>query len=165
MSIEPNASITPHLPTLEMLVTSNNLKRVIEIGVCKGNSTLTFLRALNKTNGRLVSIDKEPLTIALSLIKNPNWKFIQSLSQHVKIDFKSIDLLFIDSEHSEIQLKTELHMFAPFVRSGGFIVMHDINKTCNAEMYPAYSKFLTEHPDYKVWYYENSQGLAVIQVV
>ena len=62
-----------------------------------------------------------------------------------------LDLLFIDSLHTEKQLRGELKKYAPLVRRGGFILLHDINTTLNADMYPAFTYFIQIHPNYHLF--------------
>ena len=76
----------------------------------------------------------------------------------------NIDLLMIDSEHTKEQLEMELENFVPFVRRNGFICLHDINKTGNIDMYPAFENFI-EKTNYPYFYIDYKQGFVVIKKI
>lgn len=130
--------IHEHYPTFQHEVISRKAQQVIEIGVGSGNSSSAFLIALRETNGRLWSVDIEPTEAALELkAACPDWTYIhgESLTVEPTAPFRA-DVLFIDSEHSYTQTYNELDAYAPHVKSGGIILLHD-TETSFAEVKPA----------------------------
>ncbi len=163
----PRASIYNHLPTLQILIETNNLKNILEIGVEGGNSTMAILESLKKTKGFLISIDILPLQFHLLDLQklSPNWDFIQSDSLKINTRwFPKLDLLFIDSKHTREQLEAELQLFTPLLKHGCFIVLHDVNPEVLPEMNKAFQVFISENNIRNFWYYPNNNGLGVIQV-
>ncbi len=109
------------LPLIKELCEKINAKRIVEIGVCDGFSTRNFVEVCKKTDGELISIDIENCSRVTDWDK---WLFIQADSTRVQL-FKTIDVLFIDSSHEYKETVTELRNFAPLVRKGGLVLMHD----------------------------------------
>jgi len=109
---------------------------ILEIGISKGYSTRYFLRGLvdrNKSGfgGKLYSIDiKNSPRFERYVRKNKEmsdcWIEIIGDSKLVEWD-KSIDVLFIDGDHSYDYVKSDFERFSPYVREGGLILMHDIS--------------------------------------
>lgn len=48
-----------------------------------------------------------------------------SASKTFSVQLHSIDLLFIDGDHSEEATKNDIKVWLPFVKHGGLIVFHD----------------------------------------
>jgi len=167
MKTNPDASIYNHLPTLQILIETNKLKTILEIGVEGGNSTITILESLNKTKGTLYSIDILPLQFHLLPLQklHQNWEFIQhdSLTFDTRY-FPKMDLLFIDSKHTREQLETELKKYSPLLKHGCFIVLHDVNPDVVPEMNEVFQEFIIKKGIKNYWYYENNNGLGIIQV-
>jgi len=123
------------------------LNNVLEIGT-KGGGTLFLLTLISSQNSKIISID-------LPLDKHgagyPDWKlpiyksfarprqkmfFIRSDS-HKESTKKEVekalqssrcDLLLIDGDHTYEGVKMDFEMYSPLVKSGGYILFHDIAK-------------------------------------
>jgi hypothetical protein len=78
---------------------------------------------------RVVSIDKFPDPAAPALIEEAGLTehvvYVDQDSQDVVLKGTSIDLLFIDGDHTYDGCKRDVMRFVPQVRAGGYIVLHD----------------------------------------
>lgn len=121
---ETPSDIYKHLPTLADLVVERDAKHVIELGTRTGVSTTAFLYALEKTGGRLTSIDLEPKP---AIGDFEHWAFIQGddLDPKVFAQLDNADLVFIDTTHGYRQTLRELHLYSFLVERPGLIVLHD----------------------------------------
>jgi len=99
-----------------------NAKKVTEIGTCKGYSTRIFSRALRKTGGKLISIDRIDHKIPRSILKTlTNVEFVKAdIMQH---DLAETDILYIDDWHNQFHLYEELSKFSSKAK---VILIHDI---------------------------------------
>jgi predicted O-methyltransferase YrrM len=43
-----------------------------------------------------------------------------------KLNGRAVDLLFIDGDHRYSRVKKDFEMYAPLVRTGGVVLLHDI---------------------------------------
>ena len=160
------SDINEHLPTLKYL--AGQCTHVTEMGVRYIVSTWAFLEGLEK--GTLVSLDiKHPSTYGGDITKvesfakekGIDFQFIEADSLKVNID--KTDLLFLDTDHTYLQVKGELERHAKRVRK--FIVFHDTT-SCEKEIMPAINEFLAENSKWKLLKrYENNNGLTVIENV
>jgi cephalosporin hydroxylase len=101
---------------------------VIELGVRRGNSTAAFLAAVEAHGGHVYSVDiAAPKT-------PPQWRSSGLWSLHVGNDLDpalvdqlpdDADVLFIDTDHTYAQTLNELRTYAPKVKPGGVILLHD----------------------------------------
>ena len=115
---------------------SEALKRdrpiIVELGVDKGQSTRVFLNAIdNKTNARLISIDIKDCKDA---VKSTNWEFVQQDSIDIEslllkkpIIKDGIDILYIDSLHTQSHVLKEIYGFFEYVKPKGIIYFDDID--------------------------------------
>ncbi len=146
LCVEPS-DIYEHLPTFVSAVNDLNATRVIELGVRYGVSTIAWLYAL-EGKGHLWAVDCSfPVPAPGSVINNldpqgplgvrTHWNFILGdfHSQGV-LDLlpTEVDILFIDGNHVFEETLAELETYAPRVRQGGRIYLHDtaIETTGNA---------------------------------
>lgn len=105
---------------------------IVELGVDKGQSTKVFLNAISeKNNSRLISIDIRDCKDAA---KSDKWEFVQQDS--VDIDLllskkpilkKGIDILYIDSLHTESHVLKEIYCFFEFIKPNGVIYFDDVD--------------------------------------
>lgn len=104
---------------------------VLELGTRGGISTAALLYGIEKRGGHVTSVDFNPYCED-AFKGHPHWTFVCADS----CDFNKIlaeaslygpfDLLFIDTEHVYGRLKRELAVWAPYVRRGGTILLHDV---------------------------------------
>lgn len=116
--------------TLYDFIKANNIKRVIETGVCHGVSSAYILAAL-PADGLLISIEPDTgLTIGEVIpdeLRN-KWRLIPGKSQDVLLDVFNtnpcIDLFLHDSDHHATTQQFEFGTALPFVK---YIASHDIS--------------------------------------
>jgi predicted O-methyltransferase YrrM len=120
---------------------------ILNIGAGAGTSGLTFSESRRDIILHTVDIRKEshPLgclsaeldvmsRAGFSHMLNRTWFQHHMPSQELskiwgeKTDFLTIDILFIDGEHTYRGCKADIEGFFPYVRKGGFILVHDYNK-------------------------------------
>jgi cephalosporin hydroxylase len=101
--------------------------QVLEIGVRGGVSTSAFLLGLEENGGHLYSIDIKPQ--CGQLFDHPQWTFVAGDSTDPAIAGLvpgELDILFVDGDHSYQGVRSDLERFAPRVKRGGLILVHDI---------------------------------------
>lgn len=120
MSVE----MTHYVSFLESQAKGN----ILEIGVRDGESTRAFLSGLEKNKGHLYSVD---INDCSQVAKNGRWSFLQADSRNHEaiLNFvpETIDVLFIDGDHSQAGYKDDLKTYSALVRAGGLIISHDID--------------------------------------
>lgn len=108
--------------------------RVLEIGVRHGVTTLALLHAMAETGGTLhsVEIDEQWAKAATKEVERAGlqaqWRlnvcssdaFAASYSDSVEFD-----LIWIDGDHGLEQVTKDVDNFAPMVRRGGILALHD----------------------------------------
>jgi len=102
---------------------------ILEIGVRGGVSTAAFLLGLEENGGHLFSVDIN--AECGQLYDHPQWTFIHanSLTDKDRIGMevnRRPDILFIDGDHRKASFLSDLNNYAPMVRKGGLILVHDI---------------------------------------
>jgi predicted O-methyltransferase YrrM len=106
---------------------------IVELGVDKGQSTKVFLNSIcNKKNGKLISIDIKDCSN--NLISHKNWVFIKQDSTNIKsilkkqpIIKKGIDILYVDSLHTEEHVKKEIFGYFKYLKQNGVIFIDDVD--------------------------------------
>lgn len=152
------------------LTVLKNAQRVLELGVGGwGTSTQVFLKALERTGGKLISVDIDERTRNWHTLKGaiydqlPNhWTFIAGDSKMVDVRGE-FDIILIDTSHEIEQTKEELKLYVPKTKQGGYILMHDYNLE---EVKMPTHFYLNDNPD-KVSlcfvYGPSNQQLAVLR--
>lgn len=160
--------ISEHLPLFALLVHEFDLKRIVELGTRSGNSTLVLLEAARQVGGSVLSMDVEPCLEAHQRVKDAGldslWSFWQANDLEVPSSQipQPIDLLFIDTLHTYTQLKAELTKYAPLVRSGGWIVIHDY--VAFNGLTDAVQEYVVQHPSrFRFYPFANQNGLAMLR--
>ncbi|HEU5394693.1 MAG TPA: class I SAM-dependent methyltransferase [Candidatus Methylomirabilis sp.] len=118
------SDINEHLPTLADLCRRTDAKRVIELGVRTGVSTVAWLHGLTETDGHLWSVDTGPPPP----MKHPRWTFTrgEDLDPFVLSQLPAeADVVFVDTDHRYELTLAEIREYAGRVRSGGCLVLHD----------------------------------------
>ena len=145
---------------LRVLAESVNAKQVLEIGTSTGISGLWFLLALERTGGRLTTLELDPRRAALArehfkragvdalvtLVEGDAHKSIARLQGPV-------DVVFIDAEKDGYV--DYLKQVLPLVRPGGLILAH------NVEMVPEYVKAVNANPALETVFYMQGNQLAI----
>lgn len=154
----PNA-MAHHLPFLKYLVTDNQAMQVVELGVHTGQSTVAFLLGLEETGGCLWSVDRKiPLPPIDAYMNQDNWTFILGDTRWaVDMVPPGIDILFIDADLQNRLV--DLELYGPKVRSGGFILVHDLDRP---EVAQAVSIYMGNHEDCDFQSITSGHGLGII---
>lgn len=156
--------INEHVGTLMAL--SGSCAQVVELGVCLGTSTLSFLAGgCDKLDSW--DIDKTHMVDKIKAAAGDRWTFHHDDSRDPAVP--ECDMLFIDSLHTREHLASELDMH--HAKAKTFIVMHDTSEfgergqDGGPGLRLAIIDFLLEHPD--EWrvsdHYPNCHGLTVLR--
>ncbi len=94
---------------LRLLVLSNELRSVLEIGTSNGYSTIWFCEAVSHTGGRVVSVDTDADALAearanverAGLAGNADLRVADGGDTLREVPAGSVDLLFLDAERTE----------------------------------------------------------------
>ena len=105
---------------------------IVELGVDKGQSTRVFLNAISEKNdSRLISID---IRDCKNAVKSDKWEFVQqnsididSLLTKKPILKNGIDILYIDSLHTELHVLKEIYGFFEYIKPNGVIYFDDVD--------------------------------------
>lgn len=113
-----------HLPRMVALVEELDAQHVIELGTRTGVSTIAWLHALERTGGRLTSVD---LDAAPPIGVHPHWTFIQGddCDPDVVSRLEPADIVFVDTSHHYSHTVRELNLYRWLVRPGGVMCLHD----------------------------------------
>lgn len=105
---------------------------IVELGVDKGQSTKVFLNAIDeKPNAKLISVD---ILDCKNAAKSDKWEFVQQDSADIealilKKPFlkDGIDLLYVDSKHTDEHVMKEVYSFFRYIKENGVIYFDDID--------------------------------------
>lgn len=111
-----------------------NAKRVLELGVGNGSSTIALLATVEDTGGRLISVD---------IVDNPwfnvntpekvkeiglekYWEFIKMNDlDYAKQCEEKFEVILVDTDHTYNQTYNEVNAFTPLMESYGEMYFHD----------------------------------------
>jgi predicted O-methyltransferase YrrM len=112
------------------LIKENSYKTAAEIGVRKGRMSLPIMSALDLDLYLMVDIEPKPeLLEMLKGMQRKKYAFYQmdSLEAAKLIPDKSLDIIFIDADHSFLGVNNDIKAWLPKVREGGILAGHDYN--------------------------------------
>ncbi len=132
----------PELSRLIALLRRRRLRTVVEIGTARGG-TLWLWCQLSEPDAHILSIDlpgRDGLSSArvAQLMRHArrgqSMEVLRMDSQDMKtvaevrklLDVRAVDFLFIDADHSYRGVRRDFELYAPLVRSGGLIALHDV---------------------------------------
>lgn len=132
-TFEPRFITPPETSELiESIVTATDSRKVLELGMCTGFTSLHILRAIvGKVDAKLFSVDARPAHdrnfFTYSLIK-PWFEFVEGWTPGVLRDLSdhNFDLVFVDSDHSVEHTKKELEALWPLTDKGTIFLFHDV---------------------------------------
>jgi 23S rRNA U2552 (ribose-2'-O)-methylase RlmE/FtsJ len=121
-----------------------------------------------KNNGNVTSVDIRNCTDSVPFDLKCRWTFIQGDSQNVdtvleictKIDKKTLDVLFIDGDHTIAD--KDLARYKHLVRKGGLIVLHDSDHEPNVIKTV---EEMMQTDEYDIVHYSDCFGLTVAEVL
>ena len=125
--VPETTDITDHIADLWQCVVRQDAQVVVETGTARGDSARIWAAALTLTGGKLWSIDKDSLIGAWGDTfkrQYPQHTFLTGDSATIPWDLP-IDILFLDSDHHYDHVLAELRHFAPWMRKGSTIFVHD----------------------------------------
>lgn len=131
---EMRRAMVSYVLTLYEIIFESKPEIVVEIGVGQAQSTRVILSALQENDyGKLISIDWKARIHKIPEVLHPYWKQIthnshdkEALEELEKeLKGKKIDILLIDGDHSYGGAKEDFEKYTPFVKEGGYILMHD----------------------------------------
>jgi predicted O-methyltransferase YrrM len=127
-------------------------RTIVEIGACKGTSSIVLGLAARASGGHVWSIESRPrkewYANMTAYDLRPTVTLCQGLSPWVELNLPgSIDLLFIDGEHKTRWCLMDYHYWSHFVRSGGRIAFHDIYGPASAKVNRAIEMILADDAD------------------
>jgi len=141
-------------------------KVIVEIGTYLGGSARLW-QALFKPDV-LITIDRkklaEDMENVLYLHGQPSQdpRTVAAVTEF--LDGTPVDLLFLDGGHLYDQVKADFELYAPLVRNGGLVLLHDIyNDNPGVVEVPRYWKELKEwHTCIEIEQTDNSSGLGIV---
>jgi len=160
------SDINEHLPTLAAL--ASECHHVTEMGTRYIVSTWAFLEGL-KEGDTLIAIDyKHPREYNASLdsieaeARSKGVNFIFKEENTLTNEIEETDLLFIDTDHTYIQLKQELARHGSKARK--YLAFHD-TVSCEGELMPAIAEFIIDHPEWNNIFHraENNNGCLILE--
>jgi len=142
--------------------------KILELGVRKGNSTISFLAALESDRaGGLWSLDIATPEVPDSWYESDRWQFLKAhdLSSRAT-DFAppELDILFVDSEHDFGSAKAELDLYVPRVRPGGVVLCHDTDEPELSGPGQALTAYCEEHPGLSWTNRYGCHGMGVMRI-
>jgi predicted O-methyltransferase YrrM len=125
-----NGDSDKHIMTLYSIAIGMNAKRILELGVRGGSTTLPLLMAINKTGGSLTSVDiKDTTFIPPSSLDIKNWSFIKTDAISFlksQTPTEPYDLIYIDDWHSYEHVKDELTEVDRLISPRSVVLVHDL---------------------------------------
>jgi predicted O-methyltransferase YrrM len=157
-----------HMLTLYTWARGWPFAHILELGVCKGNSTCSFLAALEiDRRGCLWSIDIGNPIVPEEWHELDYWQFLKAhdLSSRAQ-DWApaELDVLFVDAEHDYGSCKAELDLWVPRVRAGGVVLCHDTDPVETSGPAGALNAYCEEHPELSWRNIAGCQGLGVMRI-
>jgi len=159
------SDICEHLPLLASL--ARGYGSVIELGTRHGNSTTAFLAGGAMVQA--VDCDPKPELAELVRLSCGRLRFIPGYSLDPELPIDPAAMLFIDTLHTEAQLRGELRLWAPLAQQA--IVLHDTTTFGdNGEgggpgLWPAVEEFIGDSGGaWRIgWRLSNCHGLTLIE--
>jgi predicted O-methyltransferase YrrM len=130
-------AMRPFTLLLYYLVMEDNMQNVLETGCNQAQSTRAILSAMKEKNsGKLYSVDLKDGTHRIPDELKSYWNMVKGDSTKVdtikKVNNKVYDMVLIDGGHFFPVPELDFINFAPLVKEGGFILLHDIiNQNCD----------------------------------
>ena len=119
-----------HVLTCFSMAMQIHAKKILELGVRTGNTTLPFLCAAKELGGMVHSVDLDATTFQCPDDLRVYWKFFQSdaiswLEQQRNQGAK-YDLIYIDDWHAYDHVRRELEIIDSMVTPSSIILLHDL---------------------------------------
>jgi predicted O-methyltransferase YrrM len=156
LSDDPAQDTGTHYAVLYSIARFLPARLALEIGVDDGSTTLPLLLGVAEHGGQLFSVDPAPCEAAKLVVAQSghadHWHFAQCKSADVvsKIPDGTLDLIWIDGDHSADGVATDWRLFAPKVRVGGLVLFHD---ALNLNEFPGIARLIETQirPQWEEW--------------
>lgn len=144
ITLDGDGDSDQHVLALYSIAVGSKAKKILELGVRRGDSTRPLLAAAIKNGGHLTSVDIEQTVFIPTYSGKMCWTFVKQdaleflKSQNPKEPY---DLIFLDDWHSYDHVKKELAEIDRLVSPKTVILVHDLmyGNTC-----PHYHTDLTQ---------------------
>ena len=119
-----------HVLTCFSMAMQIHAKKILELGVRTGNTTLPFLCAAKELGGMVHSVDLDATTFQCPDDLRVYWKFFQSDAiswlEQQRSQGAQYDLIYIDDWHAYDHVRHELEIIASMVTPSSIILLHDL---------------------------------------
>lgn len=125
-----------HLLTLFSISLSLEAKKILELGVRNGSTTLPLLMSCKLQNGYLDSVDLNNTTFKCPKLYQKYWNFHKQdallFLEECVSNNKKYDLIYVDDYHSYEHVKKELEFIDQMIKPSGIVILHDLmyGNTC-----------------------------------
>ena len=139
MRIDYNGMVQNHfeIDTLFKFLEPEKIRLAVEVGVELGGTTLALAQLVAPENGKVFAIDFFDVDKAIVYRGSSLSRLIVEIkgNSHDENTLKTlvqelgndrIDFLFLDANHTYEDVKKDYEIYAPLVRKGGFLALHDI---------------------------------------
>jgi predicted O-methyltransferase YrrM len=136
---------------------------VVELGTRTGVSTAALLAGVEARGGTVTSVDTDPASAQVAA-GHPQWRFVNGSSTDLTTRAKvapPVDVLLVDTLHTLPHVAAELEVWAPMMRPGGTICVHD------TETFPGVRVAVETFCAAKGWpvtFVTPCNGMAVVEV-
>jgi predicted O-methyltransferase YrrM len=119
-----------HVLTCFSMAMQIHAKKILELGVRTGNTTLPFLCAAKELGGMVHSVDLDATTFHCPDDLRVYWKFFQSDAiswlEQQRSQGAQYDLVYIDDWHAYDHVQRELEIIDSMVTPSSIILLHDL---------------------------------------
>ncbi len=153
----------------DLLYTLPERSTVLEIGIEFGRSTTVFAEICKERGFDFHACDAwvgeyspQAYRHVLEQIRKYDWKLTlySMLSQELRQAFNmELDLLHIDGDHTFAGVMTDMQLFMPLVKSGGYVAFDDYGHDSLPEVYTAVSAYMDNGGYEFVGRYGNKLGV------
>ena len=119
-----------HVLTCFSMAMQIHAKKILELGVRTGNTTLPFLCAAKELGGMVHSVDLDATTFQCPDDLRVYWKFFQSDAiawlEQQRSEGAKYDLIYIDDWHAYDHVRRELEIIDSMITPSSVILLHDL---------------------------------------
>lgn len=155
------SDIYQHIPVLYDY--ANKVNHITELGVRNGVSTRAFLYSVVERNTTLKSYDlvlNDSVQVLFNLAQELNKNVFYAKANTLDMTIDETDLLFIDTDHTYIQLSQELKLHGN--KSRKYIILHDTETF--PELNKAIYEFLLSNKHWEIAFtYIHNNGLTILE--
>ncbi len=116
---------------IEFFIGAYKVKKFVEVGTFNADIGKRILKEKTIKLDFYLMIDKDIKKLCYDLQKDhPEVKIIKALSSIAanELDDGSMDLIFIDGDHTYEGCKSDIVLYTPKLKKGGWMLIHDVHK-------------------------------------